>query len=92
MAKRRTKRKTTRKVTKRTTARARPARRMAKPAMKMAKPCPGGYTGFLWVLLIVAVLWLLNAWGVIALELPWLPLMVVLFILGMMWKYKKMCM
>jgi hypothetical protein len=82
MAKRR-KRVAKRKPTRKKVVRRRPAAR--RMAMRPSKKPPV----LAWLVLVVAVLWLLNAWGVLAFELPWLPLVVVLLAIGMVWhKYK----
>jgi hypothetical protein len=90
MAKRKVKRRATKAKTVR--RKTRPARKTARPAMKKATPMKKCSSGGMWyslLILIVAVLWLLDAWGYISTEVPWLPLIVVLFALGMFWKYKK---
>lgn len=38
---------------------------------------------FAWILLVVGILWLLNELGTISIDIPWIPIIVIVIALGM---------
>ena len=54
---------------------------MVKKDFKMCA-CSGGFPTFAVIVLILAVLWFLTDLGVIAVSIPWVPLIVIIIALG----------
>lgn len=63
---------------------------MAKKKAKQMVCCtPGKYPPVAILLLIIGVLWLLQDLQVIAINLPWLPIALIVFTLGIMKHHMK---
>ncbi|MBR9678079.1 MAG: hypothetical protein GOU97_02190 [Nanoarchaeota archaeon] len=50
------------------------------------KECPKGKKGFSMTLLLIGVLWLLSDLKVIALNLPWWPILLIVVAMGLLMK------
>ncbi|MFH0926970.1 MAG: hypothetical protein V1822_00120 [Candidatus Micrarchaeota archaeon] len=67
---------------------------MKKKAMSMSKESCGCCTEFpifKWLILLVALVWIATEMGYIALNIPWLPVIIALVVLKMLMKHYNCC-
>lgn len=55
---------------------------MVKKDSKLCK-CPGGFPTFPVIVLVIGVLWFLSGIGIITIDIPWFPLVIIIVALGM---------